>query len=157
MDMVTIRKATVNDLEILYAFEQGVIAAERPFDTTLKSEPIQYYNLPEMIRAAHIELAVAEWNNSHIIASGYARIEKAKHYLKHPRHAYLGFMYVLPQYRGQGINKKIIEYLKNWAALKNITELRLDVYFANTPAIKAYEKTGFAKHMLAMRLGIEDN
>jgi GNAT superfamily N-acetyltransferase len=39
------------------------------------------------------------------IDAGYARIEQAKPYLKHTAYAYLGFMYVLPAYRGKGINK----------------------------------------------------
>jgi len=43
-----------------------------------------------MIRASHIELLVAE-SEGEVIGSGYARIESAKPYLKHGRHAYLGF------------------------------------------------------------------
>jgi GNAT superfamily N-acetyltransferase len=66
-------------------------------------------------------------------------------------------MYVLPEYRGKGINKKIIEHLKNWASLQNIKELRLEVYYKNIPAIKAYEKIGFSKHMLEMRLNLDED
>ena len=155
MDQTIIRKATIEDLEKLYQFEQGVIAAERSFDSTLKKEEIHYYNLEEMIKASHIEVLVAETENK-IIGSGYARIEKAKDYLKHDVHAYLGFMYVHPEYRGKGINKKIMEALKNWAHSQNVTELRLDVYFNNISAIKAYEKIGFSKHMIEMRLNLEE-
>ena len=35
--MITIRKATTEDLSILYEFEQGVLHAERPMDKTLTS------------------------------------------------------------------------------------------------------------------------
>lgn len=156
MDTLIIRKATMNDLEELYRFEQGVIEAERPYDPTLKTEFIHYYDLKEMISAPHIELLVAEIGNK-IIASGYARIEKAKTYLKYTHHAYLGFMYVHPEYRGKGINKKIIEGLKSWAFSQNVKELRLEVYFDNSSAIKAYEKIGFSKHMIEMRLGVEES
>ena len=38
MEQVIIRKATLNDLDILLVFEQGVINTERPFDATLKKE-----------------------------------------------------------------------------------------------------------------------
>jgi GNAT superfamily N-acetyltransferase len=108
-----------------------------------------------MINAPHIELLVAE-AGTEIIASGYARIESAKPYLEHSNHAYLGFMYVVPDHRGKGVNKMIIEGLKNWARSQNIFELRLDVYFNNISAIKAYEKIGFIKHMIEMRLDIEE-
>ena len=57
-DSILIRKATTGDLSILYQFEQGVITAELPFDSTLKDELINYYDLPQMISATHIELLV---------------------------------------------------------------------------------------------------
>ena len=155
MEEIVIRKATINDLEQLYPFEQGVIAAERPYDPTLKEELIHYYDIKEMIEAPHIELVVAEVNNK-LIASGYARIEKVEPFLKHDSHAWLGFMFVHPDYRGHGINKKIIDVLKNWALSQNVKELRLQVYFDNLSAIKAYEKIGFSKHMIEMRFNLED-
>ncbi|MFI5132172.1 MAG: GNAT family N-acetyltransferase [Chitinophagales bacterium] len=154
-DEVKIRKATLSDLEQLYIFEQNIIQAERPFDPTLKRERTNYYDLKEMITAVHVEVVVAESDNR-IIGSGYARIEKSKTYLQHSNHAYLGFMYVLPEFRGKGINKRIIETLQDWAMLQNVPELRLEVYYENINAIKAYEKIGFSKHMLQMRLKLDE-
>ena len=154
-DEVKIRKATLNDLEQLYIFEQNIIQAERPFDPTLKRERTNYYNVKEMIKAVDVEVVVAELDDK-IIGSGYARIEKSKPYLQHSKHAYLGFMYVLPEFRGQGINKRIIEALQDWAMLQNVPELRLEVYYENINAIKAYEKIGFSKHMLQMRLKLDE-
>ena len=153
MNQLIIRKAERNDLDQLYLFEQGVIQAERPFDPTLKEDPINYYDLKSMLNADNVELAVAVINNT-IVGSGYARIEEAKIYQQHQQYAYLGFMYVLPEYRGQGINQQVIEYLVQWGKEKGITEFRLEVYVDNTAAIKAYEKIGFSKHMIEMRLGV---
>jgi|ERR1017187_8972591 len=150
---ILIRKATLHDMAILLRFEQGVIKAERPFDKTLKADPLHYYNIEEMITATHIELVVAELNGK-ITGSGYARLEESKHYLRHSKHAYLGFMYVDPDYRGKGVNQKIIEALKTWSLSQNVTEMRLDVYFNNANAIQAYEKAGFIKHMIEMRMAI---
>jgi GNAT superfamily N-acetyltransferase len=155
MEQVLVRKAITDDLEQLYLFEQGVIESERPFDPTLQAGHINYYDLKEMLHAPHIELVVAVAGNK-IVASGYARIEDAKPYLSHDKHAYLGFMYAHPDYRGQGINKKIIEALKAWALSRHVKEMRLDVYFENVSAIKAYEKCGFSKHLIEMRLGLEE-
>lgn len=152
---ITIREATMADKETLLRFEQGVITAERPFDTTVKPDPINYYNLDEMITAPHIYLVVAELEGV-LIGSGYARIEYAKHYVKHLQYAYLGFMYVVPGQRGKGVNKLVTSALKEWVLSQNITELRLEVYYENAPAIKAYEKFGFSKHMLQMRMGLKD-
>lgn len=153
MENIITRKATINDLDTLRRFEQGVISAERPFDPTLKEEHINYYDLEFMIDAPHIELIVAELNGE-LVGSGYARIDTAEPFLQHEQHAYLGFMYVEPMHRGKGINKIILQELNKWAISRRITELRLEVYYNNTSAIAAYEKAGFTKHMIEMRMGL---
>ena len=154
MEHIIIRKAALKDLDTLLVFEQGVINAERPFDPTLKSGHTHYYDIEKMISAPNVELLVAELNNE-LIGCGYARIEAAKPYLQHTQHAYLGFMYVVAQQRGKGVNKMVIDALATWSASKDIMELRLDVYKHNEAAIKAYERCGFTKHMVAMRMGLE--
>ncbi len=150
---MTIRPATLKDLDTLLTFEQGIITTERPFDVTLDNDPISYYDIAAMITSDNVEVAVAELN-SKIIGSGYARIDGAKAYLKYARYAYLGFMYVDPKHRGKGVNSQILEYLKQWALSKGLTELRLEVYDKNLSAIKAYEKAGFSKLLIQMRMGI---
>jgi ribosomal protein S18 acetylase RimI-like enzyme len=155
MDEIKIRKASLVDLGQLLAFEQDLIKTERPHDPTIKPDPVNYYDLKTMLTDSQIEMVVAEADNK-IIASGYARIDRSRPFLKHSTHAYLGFMYVLPEYRGQGLNKKIIGVLKDWAASQNISEFLLEVYYDNIPAIKAYEKIGFSKYILEMRFNLDD-
>jgi len=87
-----------------------------------------------------------------IVASGYALEKPARPYLDHMTFAYLGFMYTDPAYRGHGVNGKIISGLQKWASSVGLTEIRLHVYSENEPAIRAYEKVGFKKHMIEMRL-----
>jgi len=151
MNQITLRKATLKDLPTLLEFEQGVIEAERPLDPTLKSTSTTYYNLNEMLTAKHIHLMVAEIKNG-IVSCGYVRIEKAKEALHHSHFGYLGFMYTTPQHRGKGINKQIINELIAWCSSQNVHEIRLHVYQGNEVAIRAYEKVGFNKHMIEMRI-----
>lgn len=153
MDEIIIRKATLTDLPQLLIFEQGLIESERPFDETLKTGHIHYYDIEKMITGPQVELLVAE-AAGRLIGSGYVRLEDAKPYLRHPQHAYLGFMYVIPEQRGKAVNKKIMDELIKWVTSKNISELRLDVYYPNESAIAAYEKAGFSRHMIEMRLGL---
>ena len=128
-----------------------MIEAERPFDNTIRTGPdVRYYHLEDLIASKDAELVVAELE-SEIIGSGYTRIETSDLYLKHRKHSYLGFMYVVPEQRGKGVNKKILEALEEWSRSKGVTELRLEVYVANAPAIKAYEKTGYQTLTLTMR------
>lgn len=151
MDTITVRKAHRNDLAQLLLFEQGIISAERPFDITLKTEKIHYYDIEKMIFAPDVEVLVAQVGNE-LVGSGYARIETAKPYLNHVNYAYLGFMFTAASHRRKGINAKIIAALKEWCNLQDVFELRLDVYNDNTSAISAYEKVGFKKHLINMRL-----
>ena len=62
MDKIITRPATFADMDTLLRFEQGVITAERPFDSTLKDAPINYYDLVGIIERPDIELLVAELN-----------------------------------------------------------------------------------------------
>ncbi|HCW06080.1 MAG TPA: GNAT family N-acetyltransferase [Cytophagales bacterium] len=154
MDEIIIRSATKEDLNTLLQFEQGIVEAERPFDPTLASGVIHYYDLEALIDSPEAEVVVAELSNK-VIASGYARIEKSKNYLAHSHHAYLGFMYVLPKHRGKGVNKKIIDALKDWSKKKQINEIRLEVYHENESAIRAYQKLGFTPNLVEMRMNLE--
>ncbi|RYD91493.1 MAG: GNAT family N-acetyltransferase [Sphingobacteriales bacterium] len=149
-----IRKATLNDKPTLLQFEQGVVEAERPFTPEMKAGEQQYYDLDRLLTSPDAYLVVADLNGE-LIASGYARIDQSKPYLKHAEEAYLGFMYVLPQHRGKGVNRLVIDGLKRWALSRKVTELRLEVYSENAPAIKAYEKFGFTPYLLQMRMGLE--
>jgi GNAT superfamily N-acetyltransferase len=152
---VTIRQATPGDLAALLQFQQGVVEAERAFDPTLKDGSIHYYDIAALISSPDVQFLVAECG-SDLVGCGFARIEAAKHYLKHPMHAYLGLMYVDPTHRGQSVNGKIIDALTTWCRARQISELRLDVYSGNRAAIRAYQKAGFAEHLLEMRLGLTD-
>jgi GNAT superfamily N-acetyltransferase len=154
MDL-TIRQATPGDLVALLRFQQGIVEAERPFDPTIKDGSVHYYDIAALISSPDVQFLVADCG-SNLVGCGYARIEAAKHYLRHPMHAYLGLMYVDPTHRGQSVNGKIVEALKTWCRARQITELRLEVYSGNRAAIRAYQKQGFAEHMLEMRLGLND-
>ncbi|ASW75851.1 acetyltransferase [Chryseobacterium piperi] len=147
-----IREATENDLEVLLEFEQGIVESERLVDKTLKEGEIHYYDLSFLIRSEDALLVVVEKGNE-IVASEYALIkEYQKDYTNFKKYAYLGFMFVKPEHRGEGINQLIVERLIEWSKNKGMSEIRLDVYEQNEPAVRAYEKAGFEPLLLTMRL-----
>ena len=78
------RKAILKDVPTLLEFEQGVIEAERPFDPTIKTGQITYYNISELINNTESEVFVVEQDQL-IVASGYAKIKGDRHYLKHDK------------------------------------------------------------------------
>jgi len=153
MKEISCRPAELTDLPILYEFEQGIVEAERPFDDTLQSGSFHYYDLHKMIESKNTEVIVAI-SNEEVIGSAYISIRKAKAYVNYTHFGYLGFMFVRPQFRGMGVNRIIIDELIAWAKQKNINELQLDVYEGNHSAIRAYEKAGFKKNLINMRIEI---
>ena len=154
MEQYMIRKATLGDLNVLKNIEQEIIKAERPFDETLDKDPISYYDLRELMMADNARVLVAE-DNGEIVGTGFGVIRDAKPFLNHEEYAYLGFMYTAEAYRGKGVNKVIVDALLAWAKTKGINEARLTVYSDNSPAIRAYEKSGFKNHIIEMRVGLD--
>lgn len=150
---ITTRPALPQDIPTLLEFEQGIITFERPFNPTLKPDPISYYDVAAMVNDPNIEVVVA-LEGEQIIASGYARKLKASDYVTPSEYAFLGFMFVEPSYRGRGVNKLIMDDLLAWAREQGLTEIRLQVYADNAGAIRAYEKVGFEGLLLEMRKSI---
>lgn len=150
-----VRKATLEDLPTLLAFEQGLIEAERPMDPNIKEGAISYYSISDLIKGKNSEVFVAEVENE-IVASGYAKIMKDHHYLKHTQQGYLGFMFVPEKHRGNSYNQLVLDALLAWCKKREVFEIRLDVYDVNLQALRAYEKAGFQKYLINMRLNIKD-
>ena len=152
---IKIRSATPGDLPTLLTFEQGIIHAERPYDHMLKPDPISYYDVGALIEDPDAEVAVAETENQ-LIGSGYVRRKASRHYLTPEEHAFIGFLYVDPAFRGRGVNKRVLEHLFDWARANNLPEIHLTVYPENSSAVRAYEKSGFSHYLTEMRLNLDE-
>jgi GNAT superfamily N-acetyltransferase len=155
MNPILTRSATVEDLDTLLQFEQGIVTAERPFDPTLKAGEIHYYDLKALILSLDSEVVVAVAGEE-IVGSGYAQIRPGKDYNAHEYFAYLGFMYVKPEFRGRGVNGLVLDALTSWIRSQGISEIRLEVYAENETAKRAYEKAGFTPNLLEMRINLEE-
>jgi len=153
-NLIRLREAKPEDLTTLLEFEKALIAYEKAFTPNLKKTDFHYYDLESYIQNPDISLVVAEDKNK-LIASGYALIRKNKAYKNPARFVFLGFMYVVPEYRGSGLNNKILNYLFEWGRERGLSEFQLDVYAPNESAIKAYKKAGFHFETITMRLNTE--
>ena len=148
----SLRVAAPQDLPTLLQFEQGIVQWERPFAPHLKPDPVSYYDIAALMERDDAQVLVAVSPSGELMGSGYAKIKRNIPYKQPDMLAYLGFMYIAPQHRGRGLNAAVIEGLKEWAALRGVHEVQLDVYADNTSALSAYEKAGFKPDMLTMRL-----
>jgi GNAT superfamily N-acetyltransferase len=148
---LNIRQAELNDLAELRDLEQCVVDAERPFNNSIKVDDVTYYDIHQLITSIDAQMLVAEDSNR-IIATGYALIRKSKNWQNHEKDAYLGFMYVNPDYRGKMVNKELIDRLIAWGRSQGIVDFYLDVYAQNAAAIRAYQKAGFESSLIEMKL-----
>lgn len=146
---ILIRSATLSDLPTLLEFEQGVISAERPFALNLRPGNINYYDIQELIESDQAEVVVAE-SEQRLVASGYAKFQDSKPHIQPARYAYLGFMYVAPDRRGEKIVGKIIDSLMQWSKSHGVDAFELEVFAENASAVRAYEKLGFKANMVQM-------
>lgn len=137
----------------MLCLEQAVVEAERPYNDMIKAKDAIYYDLENLLTDDASSLLVAEFDGQ-IVGTGYAQIRDSKPSLKHSKHAYLGFMYVMPAHRGLGINKQIMEKLMDWSQQQGVSDLYLDVYEGNDAAIRAYEKVGFVKSLVEMKVSL---
>jgi ribosomal protein S18 acetylase RimI-like enzyme len=153
--MTIIRRAQHADLPVLLDFEQQIIATERPMDPTLiQDRPISYYPIEDYLDADHTEVLVAE-SGGQLTGSIYGQIRDRKPFFQTAQLGYIGFMYVHPDHRGQGLVEALIDGIKAWFNSRGITEIILHVYAQNPRAIRAYEKAGFVSHLIEMRLAPE--
>lgn len=150
---VKFRQATKEDKEILLSLEQQVVEAERPYNPEIKELGAHYYDLDDLITSSNAYLLVGEVDGQ-IVATGYAQIRNSKASLVHEKHSYLGFMLVLEEFRGLGINKLVVDLLLKWSKEQGADYVYLDVYDENDSAVKAYQKVGFEKALVEMKLKI---
>lgn len=152
-----IRIATIDDLDELLEFEQKLIAHERPHDLTIKqSGHITYYDLPEIIKSENSEVFVAEINGE-MVGTGYGIIEDNKSKYIEPKHGYIGFIVVKDEYRRQGIADKILKHLFKYFKENGVYEAMLRVYDTNEGAFRLYEKLGFQKALVEMKINLRNN
>jgi GNAT superfamily N-acetyltransferase len=148
-----LRLAQQEDLPIMLEFEQGVIEEERPFNNSIKKTDVNYYDLHDLLADSDTSLQLVE-HDGRVVGCGYAQLRASESAFVHDKHAYLGFMYVEPAIRGQGVNKMIIESLISWSKDRGVYDFYLQVYVGNRAAIRAYEKVGFAPEMVEMKLNL---
>ena len=150
-----LRQAQQDDLPTLLEFEQGVIEEERPCNDTIKKTRVTYYDLNEFLADPNTNLQLVE-HDGRVVGCGYAQLRKSESAFAHDKHAYMGFMYVEPSIRGQGVNKMIIDSLISWSRDRGVHDFYLSVYTENRAAIRAYEKVGFTPTLLEMKLNLSE-
>ena len=83
----------------------------------------------------------------------FAHDEKAEVFVVEPErtHGYLTELFLLPQARGKGLGRALIEACEAWARERGHKLLTVGVLSQNRSAVRAYEGTGYAPYVTVMR------
>ena len=96
------------------------------------------HHLPlEALRAAHVRFLVARDGSGRAVATGALALCGSWAELKR--------MWVVPELRGRGVSKVILEALEATARGERVRCLRLETGIANHAALALYERAGFTR------------
>jgi ribosomal protein S18 acetylase RimI-like enzyme len=66
------------------------------------------------------------------------------------RHPNVFLIYVDPIYRRQGIGRELMRYAETWAKAQGYTQIGLQVFTTNQPAIELYQQLGYQSRSISM-------
>ncbi len=144
--MVNIRIARKDEVSELQELNSKAFADNPKFDSDFFKEwsfskyaKNYYTNLlsnPEAI------CLVVEEDNQLI---GYAAIVPKTIHHRLSKYCEIENIGIVPEYRRQGIGKKLLEECCKWARSKGYQKIYLNSYFKNTNALSFYRQNGFAE------------
>lgn len=152
-----IRKLEENDLEDLIQIWINLMNFHKkidPFFTRAYDGHLKFYDYIKSIISKENFCVIVGIENNKII--GYAITEITSHppVIEKTKHCVITDIILLEEYRNKGYGKQLFEYLKNWAKVKGIDRLELQVAQDNTSAYEFYKKLGFDDYMHKMYLEI---
>lgn len=149
-----IRKATMKDFEEVLKIKLESKEEERKLNDEL--EPV------EKVRKHYEEYLKndlnSEWRAIFIVIEdkqtiGFVtgKIYRTLYVCGFRRCGFISNVFVKKQFRKRKIAEKLISEIIKWFNGKNATQLSLELYENNTPAINLYHKLGFKNYSLKMR------
>lgn len=144
--MVEISDTVAEHIESFQA-ALDVVARERKYLTMLEAFP-----LPE---TRDFVLNMIKRRNPHIVATEGDRVvgwcDITRHFF--PSHAHRGSlaMGIIPEFRGQGLGRRLIAVALERARQENFVRVELSVHANNHRAIALYEKTDFVQEGVLRR------
>lgn len=114
--------------------------------------PLEF--ITSMIRSKDSDYILVEDDDKII---GYALIEERQSpfnqysSFKEDNFAYIYELIILPEYRFKGYGREIINKAKEWAKLRKLTSIELNVLNNNYSARAFYENVGFEEYQIKMR------
>ena len=153
---MNIRKATAKDLKAVQKLNKMLFDKEiADFDPTLNSEwsfgkdGTSYFK--KRIAEGSVFVAV---DNKSIVGYLAGGIEKLESWRTIKKLAVVESMFVLEEYRSQGIGKQLFNEFIKWCKSKKIKRIKVVASAQNTKGIEFYRKNGFKDYDLTLETDI---
>jgi GNAT superfamily N-acetyltransferase len=142
MSEVTFRAATRTDEGVLLRMMRNL--AEQEPGPYFFDEPVVAAALGKFLADANLGEAWIFLDGE--TPAGYAILTFGFSFEFHGRDAFLDELYVEPNYRGQGIGRRAVEFIEKRARACGVNAIHLEVDEGNTAAEELYRRTGYADH-----------
>ncbi len=148
---LVILRAKEGDASILRDLNSALFSHDGPFDLTLDHQwPHSEQAAAYFFARARGDEGIAFIAWKHELPVGYLignKIPPADYRLITSIYE-LENMFVLPQFRGQGIGKALVQTFQNWCG--EGARVRVDAYAANSNALAFYRAIGFLDYSVAL-------
>ena len=133
---LTIKKATKNDIAIIYDLINGLALYEkRPQDMTGSKEMLEHWLFEKKIATA----VIAEFDGKTV---GYAIYYPIFGSFSAKANIHLEDLFIIPEFRHQGLGKKFFFELSKMIKNEGYSKMEWSCLNWNTPSIEFYKKIG---------------
>jgi ribosomal protein S18 acetylase RimI-like enzyme len=149
-----IREAEVKDLDVIEELSVKLSAKEsEEFDSTINPEWSSTEEAKDYFRERINEengFAIVIENEGQVVGYALGSITDAEACREDLEIAELGSMYIMPEYRSQGIGTELMEQFTSWSEEKDADRLRVEATAQNKDAIRFYRENGFEDYALTL-------
>lgn len=154
--MIKIRKATIKDLKDVLTlntmlFKKEVKDWKKPFDCTWTFSKLGTKYFAGQIKKGSIFVAA---DGDKIVGYLACISYEPETWRKVKRIGELDSTFVLPEYRSQGIGKKLFQAFIKWCKSKKVGRIKVVASAENLRAIEFYRKNGFKDQDLVLETNI---
>lgn len=152
--MYKIRKATIDDFEQILSLNSKLFLEEKEcYDKTLNEEWPESQSAADYYQAVideHYSCCFVAEANSKVVAHATALIRDSYNCRIPDKHLLINFVYVVPEFRKQGIATSILEAMVEWAKCNDLEIIKINTYSKNEKAQRLYKKLGFDDYHVSL-------
>ena len=144
------------DEPAILSFINGLQDYEAAFEPDRRRDPNfaadHWRDLQHRCAEKHGIMLIAELS-AKAVGWAFAHDEKAEVFVVEPErtHGFLAELFLLPEARGKGLGRALIEGCEAWARERGHRLLTVGVLAKNPTAIRAYEGVGYSPYVTIMR------